>query len=126
MAYTSTPKAFGNSVQVLSCYFKFVHGWVAQSGNTRGRKYHCTIDLLFYWFGISCKTTDNFYFYLQNRPIQTSQTGGQWYSDTSPFSIPWLDALATMPSPLAFTVYLRQIKLTAKPLNVLDQKLQNM
>jgi hypothetical protein len=26
---------------------------------------------------------------LQNRLIQTSQTGGQWYSDTSPFSIPW-------------------------------------
>jgi hypothetical protein len=23
-----------------------------------------------------------------NRLIQTSQTGGQWYSDTSPFSIP--------------------------------------
>jgi hypothetical protein len=34
-------------------------------------------------------TTDNFWFYLQNRLIQTSQTGGQWYSDTSPFSIPW-------------------------------------
>jgi hypothetical protein len=51
-------------------------------------KYHCTIDLLFYWFGISCMTTDNFCFYLQNRLIQTSQTGGQWYSDTSPFSIP--------------------------------------
>jgi hypothetical protein len=33
-------------------------------------------------------TTDNFYFYLQNRLVQTSQTGGQWYSDTSPFSIP--------------------------------------
>jgi hypothetical protein len=33
-------------------------------------------------------TTDNFCFYLQNRQIQTSQTGGQWYSDTSPFSIP--------------------------------------
>jgi hypothetical protein len=32
---------------------------------------------------------DNFCFYLQNRLIQTSQTGGQWYSDTSPFSIPW-------------------------------------
>ncbi len=28
-------------------------------------------------------TTDNFCFYLQNRLIQTSQTGGQWYSDTS-------------------------------------------
>jgi hypothetical protein len=26
---------------------------------------------------------------LQNRLIQTSQTGGQWYSDTSPFSITW-------------------------------------
>jgi hypothetical protein len=34
-------------------------------------------------------TTDNFCFYLQNRLIQTSQTGGQCYSDTSPFSIPW-------------------------------------
>ncbi len=29
-----------------------------------------------------------FCFYLQNRLIQTSQTGGQRYSDTSPFSIP--------------------------------------
>jgi hypothetical protein len=38
-------------------------------------------------------TTDNFCFYLQNRLIQTIQTGGQWYSDTSPFSIPWLKAL---------------------------------
>jgi hypothetical protein len=34
-------------------------------------------------------TTDNFYFYLHNRLIQTSQTGSQWYNDTSPFSIPW-------------------------------------
>ncbi len=53
-------------------------------------KYHFTIDLLFDWFGISCMTTDNFCFYLENRLIQTSQTGGQRYSDTSPFSIPWL------------------------------------
>jgi hypothetical protein len=28
---------------------------------------------------------------LQNRLIKISQTGGQWYSDTSPFSIPWLE-----------------------------------
>ncbi len=34
-------------------------------------------------------TTDNFCFYLQNRLIQTSQAGGQQYSDTSSFSIPW-------------------------------------
>ncbi len=33
-------------------------------------------------------TTDNICFHLQNRLIQTSETGGQWYSDTSPFSIP--------------------------------------
>jgi hypothetical protein len=57
-------------------------------GNTKGGKYDCTIDLLFDWFGISCMTTDNFGFYLQNRLIQTSQAGGQWYSDTAPFSIP--------------------------------------
>ncbi len=35
-------------------------------------------------------TTDIFGFYLQNRLIQTGQTGGQQYSDTPPFSIPWL------------------------------------
>jgi hypothetical protein len=35
-------------------------------------------------------TTDNFCVYLQNRLIKTSQTGGQWYIDTSPFSIPWV------------------------------------
>ncbi len=33
-------------------------------------------------------TTDNFSFYLQNTLIQTSQTEGQRYNDTSPFSIP--------------------------------------
>jgi hypothetical protein len=45
-------------------------------------------------------TTDNFCFYLQNRLIQTSQTGGQRYSDTSPFSIPWLDG-ASQPTPVS-------------------------
>jgi hypothetical protein len=55
-------------------------------GNAKG--YLCTIDLLFDWLGISCMTTDKFCFYLQNRLIQTSQTVGQWYSNTSPFSIP--------------------------------------
>jgi hypothetical protein len=34
-------------------------------------------------------TTDNFCFYFKNRLIQSSQTGAQQYSDTSPFSIPW-------------------------------------
>jgi hypothetical protein len=71
-------------------------------------KYHCTVDLLFDWFGISCMTTENFCFYLQNRLIDTSQTGGQWNNDTSPFSIPcfyWLFLKAkAQPQPLA-TVY---------------------
>ncbi len=51
-------------------------------------KYHCTIDLLFNWFGIGCMTTDNFCFYLQNRLIQTSHSGCQWYSNTSPLVFP--------------------------------------
>jgi hypothetical protein len=33
-------------------------------------------------------TTDNLCFYLQKRLIQTSQTGGQWYSDTPPLVFP--------------------------------------
>ncbi len=37
-----------------------------------------------------------FMFYLQNRLIQTSQTGGQQYSDTSPFSIPWLRKVSSL------------------------------
>ncbi len=36
-------------------------------------------------------TTDNFCFYLQNRLIETSQTGGQQYSDTCPVSMPCHD-----------------------------------
>jgi hypothetical protein len=56
------------------------------AGNTKGGS---ITDLLFDWFGISSMTTDNFCFYLQNRLIKTSQTGGQRYSDTSLFSIPW-------------------------------------
>jgi len=53
-----------------------------------------TVDLLFDWFGITCLRTNNFGFYLPNRLIQTSQTGGEQYSDTSPFSVPWLSALS--------------------------------
>jgi hypothetical protein len=37
-------------------------------------------------------TTDNFCFCLQNRLIPKGQTGGQRYSDTSPFTIPWFIA----------------------------------
>jgi hypothetical protein len=40
-------------------------------------------------------TIDNFCFYLQNRLIKTSQTGGQLYSDTSPLVFPDLTLSAT-------------------------------
>jgi hypothetical protein len=36
-------------------------------------------------------TNDILCVFLQNRLIQTSEAGGQQYSDTSPFSIPWLN-----------------------------------
>jgi hypothetical protein len=42
--------------------------WKQKPGNTKGES--ITVPL-------SCMTTDNFCFYLQNRLIQTSQTGGQ-------------------------------------------------
>jgi len=80
-------------------------------------KYHCTVDLLFYWFGISCLTTDNFSFYLQNRLIQTSQTVGQWYSDTSPFSIPCTNTLA---------YYGLERLITKKNIYSIDQRLRTI
>jgi hypothetical protein len=35
-------------------------------------KYHCTIDLLYGWFGIGCMTTDNFFFAKQTNPNQSN------------------------------------------------------
>jgi hypothetical protein len=64
------------------------------TGNTKGGKYHCTIDLLFDWFGLACFANKNKNCQLSYSSNQTSQTGGQWYNDTSPFSIPCLVAFA--------------------------------
>ncbi len=80
------------NIAALSSYLFFLA--ICFSGEYERGKYHCTIDLLFDWFGISCMTIENFC-YLQSRLIQTSQTGGQWYSDTSPFSISWFLFLQT-------------------------------
>ncbi len=74
--------AVANSVAYARTYARGLYPWITKWG-----KYHCTVDLLFDWFGISCVTTDNFCLYLQNRLIQTGQTGVERYSDTSPFSI---------------------------------------
>ncbi len=91
---------------MTKCYLCVPLEW-ADTSNTLNReyqrgKYHCTNDLLFDWFGISCKTTDNFCFYLQNRLIQTIQTGGEQYSDTPPLVFPALKhARAKLPTLLA-------------------------
>jgi len=54
------------------------------SGNTKGG----SITVLLTSCSTGLESAVNICFYLQNRQIQTSQTGGQRYSDTSPFSIP--------------------------------------
>jgi hypothetical protein len=43
--------------------------------NTEGGKYHCTVDLLFDRFGISCTTTDKFLFLFakQANPNQSNR-----------------------------------------------------
>jgi hypothetical protein len=72
----------GTQTKMLSNYqFSFLNQGILKGD--------CTVDLLLDWLGISCMTTDIFSFYLQTRLNQISQTAGQWYSDTSPFSIPW-------------------------------------
>jgi hypothetical protein len=57
------------------------------SGNTKGGR---TVDLLFDWFGLVCFAIKNKNCQLSNSWFQTSQTGGQQYNNTSPFSITWL------------------------------------
>ena len=53
---------------------------------THSGKYHCTVRP-FILFGFSCSMMLNEHqFYLFGQ-IQTSQTGGQLYSDTSPYEI---------------------------------------
>jgi len=63
--------------------------WPKQ-GILKGGKYHITVDLLFDWLGLVCFANKNKNCQLSYCWFQTSQTGGQWYSDTSPFIIPWL------------------------------------
>jgi len=57
---------------------------------------------------------------LQNRLIQTGQTGGQWYSDPSPFSIPWTNT----PAFVSVTKKKSFITFTAGSQKVLKVKLE--
>jgi hypothetical protein len=82
-----------------------IHNLFSFSQLQQWNLYHFTVDLLFDWFGISCITTDNFHFYLQNRLIQASQTGSKLYSSssTTPFSFPCLRA-CILPLLLLFAI----------------------
>jgi hypothetical protein len=48
----------------------------------KGGKYHCTIDFLLDWLGLVCFANKNKNCQLSYIRFQTSQTGGQQYSDT--------------------------------------------
>jgi hypothetical protein len=61
--------------------------WV-NPGNTKGGS--ITVPLTSCLTGLESAVWQLIFFYLQNRLIQTSQTGGRQYNDTSPFSIPRL------------------------------------
>jgi hypothetical protein len=50
--------------------------------NASNIQYHCTVDLLFDWFGLVGFANKNKNCQLSYSRFQTSQTGGQWYSDT--------------------------------------------
>ncbi len=73
---------------------KFIHKWPSHLTKDSARehwrgKYHCTVDLLFDQFGLVSFANKNKNCQFSYSWFQTSQTGGQWYSDTSPFNVPW-------------------------------------
>ncbi len=71
-------KSGSDSIFSIWVLFRWYLGIFA--GNTKGASITVTLSS---WFGISSMATDKFSFY-----FQTSQTGGQWYSDTSPIVFP--------------------------------------
>ncbi len=56
------------------------------AGNIKGGS--ITVPLTSCLNGLESAVCQLTIFFSQNRLIQTSQTGGQWYNDISPFSIP--------------------------------------
>ncbi len=70
----------------------FLTSWDYADGIDTDDKYRC-LRMLDWLVSTHPMTTDNFHFYLQNRLIQTGQTGGQLYSDTYPFSVPKINMI---------------------------------
>ncbi len=71
-----------------ACFLSLCVHYNLSAGNTKGEG--ITVPLTSCLTGLESAVWQLtiFGFCLQNRLIQTSQTGGQQYSDTSPFSIP--------------------------------------
>jgi hypothetical protein len=78
------------------------------AGNTKGGS--ITVPLTSCLTGLESAVWQQtiFVFIFKNRLIQTSQTGGQWHSDTSPFSIPWLQISAIFMQSKRFWSWTRQ------------------
>ncbi len=60
-----------------------------ESGNTKGGCITVLLTSCFDLIGLVCSANKNKNWKLSYSWFQTSQTGGQQYSDTSPLSIPW-------------------------------------
>ncbi len=63
-----------------------INSGVCVQGTLKGE---VSLYLLFDWFGLVCFANKDENCQLSYRWFQTSQTGGQQNSDTSPFSVPW-------------------------------------
>ncbi len=74
------------SQSVMKRLFKNCLTLIRNTGNNKGGS--TTVLLTSCLTGLELVVCHWQFFYLQNRLIQTSQTGVQWYSDTSPYSIP--------------------------------------
>jgi hypothetical protein len=64
-------------------------GWDS-AGNTKWGRIIVPLTSCLTDFGLVCFANKNKNCHLSYSLFQTSQTGGQWYSETSPFSIPWI------------------------------------
>ncbi len=64
---------------------------MVMAGNTKGGSISVPLTSCLTDLESAVLHLTNFCFYLQNRLIQTSQTGGQQYSDTSPLVFPGLE-----------------------------------
>jgi hypothetical protein len=74
---------------LTACRYSTSCPQLAPAGNTKGGSITVPLTSCLTGSELAVWQLTIFCFYLQNRLIQTIETGGQWYSGTSPFCIPW-------------------------------------